>query len=183
MRDSRYLQLDDGGHLRVTSIFLWQETERQRDKETKRQSEVGYHGIVFIREKVLSARKSCLRGRYVPLSHCLILRQRDRETARQSEVGYHGIGFLREKVLSAWSLCPIVSLSHCLKNTVLYLAYKQLGLPTRGSPIVIGVGICYQMITRSSSGMYMAFSSVIPKASYHDWMLRSVAFTRLRPSE
>ena len=63
------------------------------------------------------------------------------------------------------------------------LAYKQLGLPTGGSPIVIGVGICYQMITRSSTGRYIASSSVMPKASYHDCMLRNVAFTRLRPRE
>ena len=91
---------------------------------------------------------------------------RDSETARHSEVGYHKL-----------KSCPPG------RYVSFYLAYKQLGLPTRGSPIVIGVERCYQMITRSSTGRYIASSSVTPKASYHDCMLRSVAFTRLRPRE
>ena len=48
------------------------ETERQRDRETERHSEVGYHGIVFVREKAFV--------RQVAMSHCLIVSKKNSET-------------------------------------------------------------------------------------------------------
>ena len=54
------------------------ETERQRDRETERHSEVGYHGIVFVREKAFV--------RQVAMSHCPIF-----ETARQRDKARSGV--------------------------------------------------------------------------------------------
>ena len=54
--------------------------------------------------------------------------------------------------------------------------------PSR-DPCTISQYAVYQIVTRSSTGINIASPSTIPKASYHDCMLRKVAFTRLIPSE
>ena len=72
--------------------------------------------------------------------------------------------------------CPSIKQKErmdCTTHSLFWLIGRERPLITRN----------YQMITRSSTGIYIASPSLTSNASYHVWMLRNVAFTRLRPSE